>query len=210
MELITTVRNGLMKSLKQLKNLVVSLDSGGGPIITYAIIALCTYIHFIGHGWAFALVDIPSSLWTLVAYQITHPTFEHLFGNMLFLMLFGPSCEEYLGHFKYLIFLIICGVFSAIGLTLVWPNAQIVGASSAIAGLLAIFPLVQKRWFARVVSACVCLVYFWLQITYSIADFQVMNAPGVAHFAHVLGGVVGLIMYCIFHQKNKVLQANAA
>ena len=190
--------------------MVVSLNNSGGPVITALIIAVCTYIHFLGHGWAFALVDIPDSVWTLIAFQITHPTFEHLFGNMLFLLLFGPSCEEYLGHFRYLYFLIICGIVSAIGLVLVWPNAQIVGASGAIAGLIAIYPLVQKRWFMRITSACLCLVYFWLQITYSIMDFKVMNIPGVAHFAHVLGGVVGLILYCICHRKNKVLPTTSA
>ena len=80
---------------------------------------------------------IPEPL-TLISYQFLHGDFLHLLGNMLFLWVFGDNVEDALGHVKFLIFYLLCGI--AGGLAHVWltadPSAPLIGASAAIAGVV--------------------------------------------------------------------------
>jgi membrane associated rhomboid family serine protease len=184
------------------KNLVVKLDDSGGPLVTYCIIGICSFIFLYGPGWAFSISNLLSQPFAIIGYQFTHPTFSHLFGNMLFLMLFGPACEKYLGHTKYAFLFLMSGIISAIGFTLIWTGARVVGASGAISGLLAIFPFVQKRCYERVVSAVICILYFWMQIVSSIQDIQLPILATVAHLAHIFGGVAGISLFAYYFRKE--------
>jgi membrane associated rhomboid family serine protease len=161
---------------------------------------ICTYLHFLGHGWAATFTDIFQQPLTLIGYIITHPTFGHLFGNMMFLLLFGPACERALGKAHYILLFILCGILSGIGFLAVYEGALLVGASGAISGLIAIYPLVQRSWLSRVVGAISCSAYFWIQLTSFILDIQT-GQVGVAHLGHLLGGAVGLILFSVFKKK---------
>jgi len=121
---------------------------------------------------------------------------------MLFLMLFGPACERDLGHTKYAFLFLMSGIISAIGFTLIWTGARVVGASGAISGLLAIFPFVQKRCYERIVSAVICILYFWMQIVSSIQDIQLPIQAAVAHLAHIFGGVAGISLFAYYFRKE--------
>ena len=67
-----------------------------------------------------------------------HGSWSHVIGNMWFLWIFGDNIEDYLGHFKYIAFYILCGLAAAIVQFVVTPNlsAPTVGASGAIAGVM--------------------------------------------------------------------------
>lgn len=80
-----------------------------------------------------------------VTYQFLHADAWHLFGNMLFLWVFGNSVNGKMGHLPYLLFYLSCGIFAAWGYAVTNPqNFQLVGASGAVAGIttayLALFP----------------------------------------------------------------------
>ena len=67
-----------------------------------------------------------------------HAGWMHVLGNMWFLYIFGDNIEDYLGHFLYLVFYLLCGLFAVATQIVIYPhsNLPMVGASGAIAGVL--------------------------------------------------------------------------
>lgn len=182
--------------------MVAKLDSSGGPIVTYLILSLCALVFLHLPGWTFSLSSLSEEPFTLIGYQFTHGSFGHLFGNSLFLMLFGPACEKYLGHTKFAFLFLVSGVLSALGFGLVYTNAKVVGASGALSGLLAIFPFVQERFYERIGTGLICILYFWLQVVAAIEDIRLPLFAQVAHLAHIFGGVAGLSIFAYFSRKE--------
>lgn len=172
------------------------------PYVTALTIIANTIIHFSGHGWGFIVSDFLHKPLTVIGYQFTHPTFEHLFGNMLFLLLFGPAVERYFGHLKFLLFYLICGVASALGFALVYPNDGLVGASGAIAGVMAIYPFALHSWILRILAGCLAGTYFYLQFMASLQQLALPMFIETAHMAHVAGGVAGLILFAYWNRKD--------
>src|SRR5713101_1721744 len=87
---------------------------------------------------------------TLITSMFMHGGIAHIFGNMLFLWIFGDNIEDRLGHFRYLIFYLVCGVLA--GLSHVFATALLatdpasllipsLGASGAISGVLGAYIL---------------------------------------------------------------------
>lgn len=139
-----------------------------------------------------------------------HGGWAHLGGNMLFLWIFGDNVEDRLGHFRFLLFYLLCGYTAtyAHALASLESGVPIVGASGAIAGVLGayliLFPgarvltLVFLGFFITTLRIPV-LVYlpFWflLQFFSGIASLQAENGHtgGVAWFAHIGGFLAGPI-----------------
>ncbi len=95
---------------------------------------------------AFAVPVVPERL-TLISYMFFHGDILHLAGNMLFLWVFGDNVEDAMGHVKFLVFYLACGVFA--GLTHAWmvPNSEspLIGASGAVAGVIAAYLMLHPR-----------------------------------------------------------------
>ncbi len=145
-------------------------------------------------------------LYSLVTSMFMHAGFFHIFGNMLFLFVFGDNVEDRFGHVGYLFFYLLAGVGGA--LTQVYisflsgpPDVFIpsLGASAAISGVLAAYLLFFPK--ARVVSIIGYFIipvkafwfiigWFLLQILFSSVGIN----TGVAYGAHVGGFLVGLII----------------
>ena len=145
-------------------------------------------------------------LYPLLTSMFLHAGVVHIFGNMLFLFVFGHNVEDRFGHLGYLLFYLVAGVGGA--MTQVYlsllsgpPDLFIpsVGASAAISGVLGAYLLFFPR--ARVVSLVVyfvlpiraywfILAWFFLQLFYSFAGIN----TGVAYGAHIGGFIVGLVL----------------
>lgn len=192
------------------RNLAVRLNNSGGPLVTYLIITVCTFVFLRDNGFTFYLPDLVRQPFAIIGYQFTHHSFGHLFGNMLFLMLFGPPCEKYLGHLKFLTLFLLSGIISALGFAAIWNEAHIIGASGAISGLLATYPFVQERFYERVFAVVVCTTYFWLQVLSTIQDIQAPLFASVAHFAHIIGGAAGLICFVVFLRPEINLRSRSS
>lgn len=146
-----------------------------------------------------------------------HGSFLHIAGNMLFLWIFGDNVEDYLGHFRYLIFYLVSGL--AAGVTHILLNASSrvpsVGASGAIAGVMGAYFILYPR--ARVLTWLPPIFLFhipaWLVLGYwfvvnflsgtatSIAETSQTSAGGVAFWAHVGGFAAGVVMIKMFPQR---------
>lgn len=156
---------------------------------------------------------VPEPL-TLVTSQFLHGGFAHIFGNMLFLWIFGNNIEDQLGHVKYFIFYIACGILAALAQWIFSTQSGIpsLGASGAIAGVLGAyilrFPHARVRTllflgpfitFPEIPAIFFLGIWFVQQTLYGFASLSVrtnvgMENGGVAYFAHIGGFVFGAVL----------------
>lgn len=153
-------------------------------------------------------------LLTLITSQFLHASFLHVGFNMLFLWIFGNNIEEELGHFKFIIFYLTCGVLAALTQWFFSSGSGIpsLGASGAIAGVMGAYILKfpQARiltlvplgifWFTVRVPALFFLGFWFVQQAFNgISMLQVpvnvgMEQGGVAYWAHAGGFIFGAIL----------------
>src|SRR5437868_6990033 len=155
---------------------------------------------------------------TLIASMFMHGGIAHIFGNMLFLWIFGDNIEDRLGHIRYLIFYLVCGVLAGLAhvfATFIFAGENVasllvpsLGASGAISGVLGAYILLfpTKRvtvilsWFITQVPAFIAIgLWFVFQL---ISGLGVLGsgsqAGGVAYAAHIGGFIAGLILIKVF------------
>jgi hypothetical protein len=145
-----------------------------------------------------------------------HGSWMHVIGNMWFLYIFGDNVEDYLGHFKYLVFYILTGVL-AMGTHMAMnlhSTAPALGASGAIAGVLGAYFVLYPRarvltWFFVFVvwvPAWIILGYWFvlnfLSGTATVLSVQRQNMGGVAFWAHVGGFISGALLVKIFGERK--------
>lgn len=145
---------------------------------------------------------------TLLTSMFLHGGFLHIGSNMLFLWIFGDNVEDRLGHVRYVLFYLLCGL-GASGAHIFFnlqSSIPSVGASGAIAGVLAgyllLFPTAQIRtlliigFFVTVTRIpAIIMIGFWFvtQLLSGVASLgQSEQTAGVAFWAHIGGFVIGL------------------
>lgn len=151
---------------------------------------------------------------TLITSQFLHGGFLHIAGNMWFLWIFGNNVEDRLGHIKFLIFYLACGVLAALSQWFFSQNSAIpsLGASGAIAGVMGayilryphaeVLTLIPLGFFITTIRLpAIFFLGFWFvqQAFYGIAGLQArsnigMESGGVAYWAHAGGFVFGAIL----------------
>lgn len=152
---------------------------------------------------------------TVITSMFMHGGWMHLILNMLFLWIFGDNVEDSMGHVRYLIFYIACGIAAAMAqaLTNLDSTIPMVGASGAISGVLGAYVLLHPQATIRVlivlgvfvtmahVPAMIVLgIWFLTQI--ASAALAQGDAPGVAFWAHVGGFVAGMALVPFFKKSN--------
>ncbi len=93
--------------------------------------------------------------YTLLAYMFFHYDIWHLVGNMLFLWVFGDNVEDAMGHFRFLLFYLLCGIAAGLTHTVILPESQspLIGASGAVAGVIAAYLMLHPRVHVWVLGA---------------------------------------------------------
>jgi len=154
-------------------------------------------------------VNYPLASVTLLTSMFIHGGWSHIIGNMLYLWIFGDNVEDALGHLVYGLFYLIAGVVAGLAQVLVAPSIQIpgIGASGAVAGVLAVYVVLFPRapvrvlipgfYFMRMVRMPALIVLgFWfvLQLFNGFLSLGTMQfaTGGVAWFAHIGGFLAGL------------------
>ena len=147
-----------------------------------------------------------------------HAGWMHVLGNMWFLYIFGDNIEDYLGHFKYLVFYLLSGLFAMSTQVAIYPysNLPTVGASGAIAGVLGAYFILYPRarvltWFfvfVFYIPAWIMLGYWFLFQFFAGAATLSMARPGhdvggVAVWAHVGGFLAGMTMIKVFRERPR-------
>jgi rhomboid family protein len=175
----------------------------------------CEYTHHCG-----LYAGTPSPFWlTLFSSMFLHAGWAHILGNMLFLFVFGLHVERSMGGIRYLLFYFICGLgANALEIaTAIDSNAPGLGASGAIAGILAAYLVLYPRshvrtliplgfifWTARVPAWVFIGLWFLLQLVDGLASISTATSGGIAYSAHVGGFVTGLLLVRLFAQSVRV------
>ena len=170
---------------------------------------LCLYPLKIGYLHPFTYT-MGFHFWQPFTYMFLHAGWDHLFFNMFALWMFGYILENYWGTRRFLIFYILCGIGAAfthmaMSILLNMPPVPTVGASGAIYGILLAFGMMFPNeriylYFLLPIKAK------WFVIIYALIELfegVFRSGDGVAHFAHLGGMLVGLILILLWRQREK-------
>lgn len=209
------------------------------PFVSFTLIGLCVLVFLWqatlgperGQAAVYALGVIPAVLisdltlpphielvspWvTIFTSMFMHGGWMHLIGNMLYLWIFGDNVEDSMGHFRFMIFYLLCGVAAVFAQALPDPTSQIpmVGASGAISGVLGAYlllypharvlvliPLGFVMQTVRLPAGWVLALWFGLQLLSNLMSTGA--GGGVAFRAHIGGFVAGMILIPLFKHRN--------
>jgi len=178
-------------------------------------LALAHRSDYLAYIKAYALIPERFRPYTFVTYMFFHGSLGHLFWNMLFLAIVGKNVEDRLGHVMYaaLYFLagfVACNLHIIIATTTGHGDIPMIGASGAIAGIMAayaaFFPRNQIRflflffWPFFISSAWAIGFWFVIQLAVSILSYRAGTITGVAYWAHVGGFGAGFVVAVIYNQ----------
>ena len=190
------------------------------PFVTFGIITLNVLI-FLGQFWIsgnnpdigrslvymYGFVPAEFNPLTIFTSMFMHGGFAHIIGNMLFLYIFGDNVESILGHVKYFIFYLACGIGAALAQFFVEPASQVpmIGASGAVAGVLGAYMIRFPKARVHVLAVIIIFIttfivpaqivlglWFLMQLSGGLGSLGVDTTGGVAWFAHIGGFLIGV------------------
>ncbi len=165
--------------------------------------------------------DLGTGLQSGLLSMFLHGGWAHFLGNMLFLWIFGDNVEDRLGHFRYLVFYLLCGYAATFAHLWFNPASALpaIGASGAVSGVLGAYLFLHPK--ARIqtllflgfliqfiyVPAWVFLpIWFLIQLFSGVASLGVADAQeagGVAFFAHIGGFVAGPLLLFLLGGRRR-------
>jgi membrane associated rhomboid family serine protease len=147
----------------------------------------------------------------------------HLIGNMLYLWVFSNNVEDAMGHRRFIVFYLACGLLAALTQALLDPMSEIpmIGASGAISGVLGAYLLLHPHARILVVIPIGFLIYtpwipaFWVLGLWFV--LQIFNSwlsasdmGGIAYGAHLGGFIAGMLLIPFFKYRSVALFAPAS
>jgi membrane associated rhomboid family serine protease len=209
------------------------------PVITVLIIIVnvVVFLHeislddysrnfFIGHyglipvrAWPFRGNFIPNAF-PYLSSMFLHGGWMHIIGNMWFLWIFGDNVEDVMGHAKYLVFYMLCGLAAAMTQVLFNVDSRLpmVGASGAIAGVMGaylikfphsrIVTLVFILFFVTTIevpAVLMLLYWFFIQLFSGVGTigYSHVSQGGTAFFAHIGGFIAGMVLVAVMGTRQK-------
>jgi membrane associated rhomboid family serine protease len=201
------------------------------PVVTVSIIALnaLAFLYQLSLGkdvnnfiLYYGLIPAAFSWVAVLTSMFLHGGLLHVGGNMLYLWIFGDNVEDRMGHGRFLVFYLLCGIAAALAQTILNPDSVVpmVGASGAIAGVMGAYFVLYPR--SRIVTLVPLFVFFqvmevpaifflgiWFLMQFlsgvgSIAT-AVSGEPagGIAFWAHVAGFLAGVSGVIVFKRPER-------
>ena len=157
---------------------------------------------------------------TLLTSMFLHGSWSHVIGNMWYLWIFGDNVEDRLGHGRFVVFYLLCGIVAALGQTAIDPGSTLptIGASGAIAGVMGAYFVLYPRsrvlalvtliifWEVIEVPAIALLGFWFLMQLFSAGAIAITantGGGGVAFVAHVAGFVTGALGVFVFRRHPR-------
>lgn len=197
------------------------------PVVTIALILLNLLVFVLTPATGSAAFEVFIRTWGLTpaAFDITHVLtamfvhagFGHLFSNLLFLWIFGDNVEDQLGHGRFVVFYLACGLAAALVQTMFEAGSMIpmVGASGAIAGVLGAYLVMfpQSRvltlvfiTFVEVPAVLLLGLWFTTQLLSGLGTLAMVRPEdmgGVAFWAHAGGFVAGVALVLLMRRPER-------
>lgn len=156
----------------------------------------------------------PDLLWgaaSIATSMFLHAGFWHLLGNMVFLWVYGDNVEDATGHFRFILFYVLCGAAAAFAQSAanIHDATPMIGASGAISGVLGAYLILHPRarilvmtfFFITFHVRAMWLLGFWIayQVVLGVTDD---GKAGVAWWAHVGGFVAGMVLILFLKRRT--------
>ena len=158
-----------------------------------------------------AYFSAPQQVLSFCSFMFLHGGFWHLLGNMWSLYIFGDNVEDRLGHLRYLVFYLSCGIASGVSHLLLnlTSNIPTIGASGAIAGVMGAYLILYPRSRILTLIPIIFIPYFleipayfflgfWFLLQFINAAGAQSQVTGVAWWAHIGGFLCGIVFIKIF------------
>lgn len=186
------------------------------PFVTVALIAINILVflfslqNFESFITNFGFIPVAASITTVFTAMFLHGGFDHLFGNMWYLWLFGDNVEGVFGRIHYFFFYLLSGVFATGAHFLTNLNSPIpaIGASGAISGILGaylvFFPKIKIKAYARYAGVVelsafsLLALWFLMQLLFSTLSLVGGVGSGIAFGAHAGGFIFGYLYAYLF------------
>ncbi len=209
------------------------------PVITIGLIIICILVFLwqtslgqdLGQAIVYSLGMIPAVLFndtelsselymvpaeiTVLTSMFMHGGFMHLGGNMLYLWIFGNNIEDSMGHFRFIIFYLLCGTAAALAQAVVDPGSEIpmIGASGAVSGVLGAYLLLYPHAKVLVVVPIIIIIKtfripamfvlgLWFAMQLISSTSTVSGEGGTAWWAHIGGFVAGMVLIPFFKHRH--------
>jgi membrane associated rhomboid family serine protease len=209
--------------------------SATAPRITVGIIVACVLVFlwqlsgsedaFYTYGLIpavlFGEADLPPDLaviapWmTIFTSMFMHGGFLHLLGNMLYLWIFGNNVEDSMGHARFFVFYVVCGVAAAMAQAFQDPSSDVpmIGASGAIGGVLGAYILLHPSARVLVVIPLGFILHpmripawivlgLWFVVQLFAGGMAPTESGGVAYWAHIGGFLAGMVLVFVFKRRG--------
>jgi membrane associated rhomboid family serine protease len=162
------------------------------------------------HAWSTGWASLLTSMFM-------HGGWEHIIGNMLFLWVFGNNIEDSMGHLRFVVFYLVCGLAAGLAHVVLSPASDLptVGASGAISGIMGAYIVLYPRAKVRTWVPPIFLwnlpawvLLGWWFVVQLLGGLSAQGNPGesggVAVWAHVGGFVAGLALIHLFRDRTLV------
>ena len=206
------------------------------PFVTIGLIALniVVFLYELSLGRAvdaftlyYGLIPAAFSWMNVFTSMFLHGGFMHVAGNMLYLWIFGDNVEDRMGHGRFLVFYLLCGVAAALAQTITAPDSTVpmVGASGAIAGVMGAYFVLYPRsrivtliplfFFFQVIEVpAIAFLGIWFLMQFLSGVGSIVNTigrgggaggamGGIAFWAHVAGFVAGITGVALFRRPER-------
>ena len=165
--------------------------------------------------------SLPSELqfihpyFSIITSMFLHGGWLHIASNMLYLWIFSDNIEESMGHFKFILFYIICGTSAAFAQSIIAPYSitPMIGASGGIAGILGAYIVLHPKAPVQVLVIILIFIRFislpawivlgvWIATQFAAAPVAFSDEGGVAYLAHIGGFVAGACLIPFFKRRE--------
>ena len=182
---------------------------------------ISTVVADLGSGNPAAWIALLMLSTTLLQGMFLHGSFGQILGNLLFLWVFGKSVENFLGHGRFVIFYLLCGVLTGVVQVLAEPTLTVplIGANGAIAGVLGAYLLrFPKAKIDTLLPLAIVLIpielpalfylFWWFvqQVFYGVGNLNIapaVNLPGIAYWTHPVSLAIGAVLVGLLKRPIK-------